>query len=66
MLLFCGVNLPLSALPGWMEAIGRCLPLTHGIAAAREVTAGASLGSVGGLLWREALVGPAPSPLRTC
>jgi ABC-2 type transport system permease protein len=57
MLLFCGVNIPLSALPGWMEAIGRALPLTHGIEAAREVAAGASLGSVGGLLGREALIG---------
>ena len=31
MLLFCGVNVPLSVLPGWMSAISRCLPLTHGI-----------------------------------
>jgi ABC-2 type transport system permease protein len=57
MLLFCGVNIPLSALPGWMATIGRGLPLTHGIEAAREVAAGASLDSIGGLLWREALVG---------
>ena len=54
MLLFCGVNIPLSVLPGWMSAIGRCLPLTHGIAAAREVAAGASLGDVSGLVWTEA------------
>ena len=40
MLLFCGVNIPLDVLPGWMSAIGRCLPLTHGIAAAREVASG--------------------------
>jgi ABC-2 type transport system permease protein len=57
MLLFCGVNIPLSALPNWMETVGRGLPLTHGIEAAREVAAGASLGSVGGLLWKEALIG---------
>jgi ABC-2 type transport system permease protein len=44
MLLFCGVNIPLSALPSWIEA-------------AREVAAGASLSSVGGLLWKEALIG---------
>ena len=36
MLLFCGVNVPLDDLPGWIAAIGRCLPLTHGIEAARE------------------------------
>ena len=59
MLLFCGVNIPLDQLPGWMSAIGRCLPLTHGIAAAREVAAGASLGSVSGLLATEAAVGVA-------
>jgi ABC-2 type transport system permease protein len=53
MLLFCGVNVPLDELPGWMETIGRALPLTHGIMAAREVAAGASLGEVSGLLWTE-------------
>jgi ABC-2 type transport system permease protein len=40
MLLFCGVNVPLSELPGWMAAIGRSLPLTHGIQAARRIAAG--------------------------
>jgi ABC-2 type transport system permease protein len=54
MLLFCGVNIPLDVLPGWMSFVGRCLPLTHGIAAAREVAAGASLGDVGGLVLTEA------------
>jgi ABC-2 type transport system permease protein len=53
MLLFCGVNIPLSVLPGWMSLIGRCLPLTHGIAAAREVAAGAPLSQVSGLVWTE-------------
>jgi len=53
MLLFCGVNIPLSVLPGWMSAIGRCLPLTHGIIAARQIAAGGGLGEVSGLLWTE-------------
>ena len=53
MLLFCGVNIPLDVLPGWMSAVGRLLPLTHGIAAAREVAAGASLGDVGSLVLTE-------------
>jgi ABC-2 type transport system permease protein len=53
MLLFCGVNIPLAVLPGWMSAISRCLPLTHGIIAARQVSAGASLSSVSGLVWTE-------------
>jgi ABC-2 type transport system permease protein len=59
MLLFCGVNVPLDELPGWMEAIGRALPLTHGIEAAREVAAGAPLGNVGGLVGTELAIGAA-------
>lgn len=59
LLLFCGVNIPLSVLPDWMAAIGRCLPLTHGIAAARQVAAGAPLGHVSGLIWTELAVGAA-------
>jgi ABC-2 type transport system permease protein len=59
MLLFCGVNIPLADLPGWMSVVGRCLPLTHGIAAAREVAAGAGLGHVAGLIGTEAGVGAA-------
>jgi ABC-2 type transport system permease protein len=59
MLLFCGVNIPLDELPGWMEAIGRALPLTHGIEAAREVAAGAALGEVWDLVLTEALIGAA-------
>ena len=59
LLLFCGVNVPLDELPAWMEAIGRALPLTHGIEAAREVAAGAPLSSVADLLWTEAGIGAA-------
>jgi ABC-2 type transport system permease protein len=59
MLLFCGVNIPLDVLPAWMAAIGRCLPLTHGIMAAREVAAGAPLAAVGGLVWTELGIGAA-------
>lgn len=59
MLLLCGVNVPVGDLPGWLEAVGRALPLTHGIEAAREIVAGASLGSVRDLVVTEALVGAA-------
>jgi len=59
MLLFCGVNVPLDALPGWMEAIGRSLPLTHGIEAARRLADGATLGGVAGLLGVELAIGAA-------
>jgi ABC-2 type transport system permease protein len=57
MLVFCGVNVPLDDLPDWMAAIGRALPLTHGIEAGREIAAGAGLGDVAGLLGVEALIG---------
>ena len=53
MLLFCGVNVPLESLPGWMQAVGEALPLTHGIKAGREVAAGASFADVRGLLATE-------------
>jgi ABC-2 type transport system permease protein len=57
MWLFCGVNIPLSDLPGWMSQIGRLLPLTHGIAAGRRIADGDSLSSVSGLVWTELGIG---------
>jgi ABC-2 type transport system permease protein len=57
MWLLCGVNIPLDALPSWLAQIGRLMPLTHGIAAAREVAAGASLSSVSSLVWTEVGIG---------
>ncbi len=59
MWLLCGVNIPLDSLPGWLSQIGRLLPLTHGIAAGREIAAGASLGSVDGLVVTELGIGVA-------
>ena len=43
LLIFAGVNVPLAALPAWMAAVAHWLPLTHGIAAARQVAAGRPL-----------------------
>jgi ABC-2 type transport system permease protein len=63
MLLLCGVNVPLAQLPGWLATVGRALPLTHGIEAARRLAAGAGLHDVGVLLGREALVGAAYAAL---
>ena len=57
MLLVCGVNIPLSALPGWLAAIGRALPVTHGIEAARKLAVGAPFGDVQGLVLTEIGVG---------
>jgi ABC-2 type transport system permease protein len=53
------VNVRLGALPGWLAAIGRALPLTHGIEAARKLAAGVPLGDVTELLWTEVGIGTA-------
>ncbi len=57
LLIFCGANVPMDALPAWMESVGRWLPLTHAIEAARLIADGASLGSVSGLIGRELALG---------
>jgi ABC-2 type transport system permease protein len=57
LLVFCGANIAVDSLPAWMGHIGRALPLTHGIEAAREVAGGASLHAVRGLVATEALIG---------
>ena len=57
MLLFCGVNIPLDDLPGWMSTIAQGLPFTHAIEAARQLADGATLGEVKGLLGAELLIG---------
>ena len=49
-LLFCGVNIPLRELPGWMQVIGNLLPFTHGLEAVRQAADGAGLEQVGGLI----------------
>ncbi|MDQ3778863.1 MAG: ABC transporter permease, partial [Actinomycetota bacterium] len=57
LLLFCGVNIPLESLPAWMETLGRALPLTHGIEAARAVAGGATLAEVDHHVWTELAIG---------
>jgi ABC-2 type transport system permease protein len=57
LLIFCGVNVPLDSLPAWMSSVAPWLPLTHGIDAARQLADGATFGSVGGDLAREAGIG---------
>jgi ABC-2 type transport system permease protein len=57
LLIFCGANVPLDELPGWMRTISDGLPFTHGIAAARRLADGETLGDVGGLVTAEAAIG---------
>jgi lipooligosaccharide transport system permease protein len=40
MFLFSGVFFPFSGLPGWAQAIGWCMPLSHLVAATRDLTLG--------------------------
>ncbi|MEI2732684.1 MAG: ABC transporter permease [Dermatophilaceae bacterium] len=59
LLVFSGANIALDALPGWMAALSSWLPLTHAIEASRDLAAGGSLSSVGGLLGQEMALGTA-------
>jgi ABC-2 type transport system permease protein len=59
LLIFCGVNVPLSAMPAWMVPISNCLPMTHAIEAARSLADGASLSSVSRQVLLELVVGAA-------
>ena len=57
MLLVSGANVPLDQLPQWIQTLGSVLPVTHGIEAARELAAGATLADVADLLATELAIG---------
>ena len=57
LLIFCGVNIPIDSLPGWMQVVSEYLPVTHGLRAARRVADGAPLAGVWGLIGAELTVG---------
>jgi ABC-2 type transport system permease protein len=57
LLVLCGINFPVSRLPGFVQVLSYGLPLTRGVQAARQAAAGASIAQVGGLLGGELLVG---------
>lgn len=59
MLLVCGANVPLDRLPGWLQAVGSGLPLTHGIEAARELVAGEAFAEITEPLLLELTIGVA-------
>src|SRR5207248_2379475 len=59
LLIICGINFPVSRLPGALQVLAYSLPLTRGVQAARDAAAGATLGHVSGLLAGELLVGAA-------
>jgi ABC-2 type transport system permease protein len=57
LLVVCGINFPVSNLPGPLQLLSYSLPLTRGIQAARQAADGAPLQQVAGLLGGELLVG---------
>ena len=57
LIIFCGVNVALAALPSWVATVGRYLPLTHAIQAGRALVAGAPWADVAGLVVTEACIG---------
>ena len=59
LLIVCGINFPVSRLPGAIQVISYALPLTRGVQAARDAAAGASFGQVAGLVAGEIAVGAA-------
>jgi ABC-2 type transport system permease protein len=57
LLVFSGANIPINILPASMRAVSQALPLTRGIAAAREIVAGAGIPQVRGYLLGELGIG---------
>lgn len=57
LLVFSGANIPLALLPPAMHTFAQALPLTRGIAAAREIVTGAGVNQVSGYLAGELVVG---------
>jgi len=56
-LLLCGVNFPISYLPGWIQPVSYLIPMTYGTDAARMAISGSNTLDIGGLLLLELLVG---------
>lgn len=56
MMVCCGVNVPLEATPDALAAVGRILPMTHGLLAIRAVVTDAPV-AVAPLIAREAITG---------
>ncbi len=55
LLIICGVNFPVTALPSFLQAVSKILPLTYGIEGARKAVLGASFDEVKYLIGTEAL-----------
>ena len=56
-MLLCGINFPVSVLPGWLQPISWAIPLTYGTEGIRLAISGASVQALLPVLGWEALVG---------
>jgi ABC-2 type transport system permease protein len=70
MFLFGGIFFPFGELPAWAQVVGWCLPLSHLVAACRDLTLGGAdlltLAHVGALLVLLAALFPFPAARLRC
>lgn len=52
-MLICGVMVPVTFWPAWVQAVAQGLPMTHGLAAVRSLVDATSVGAVSGDLARD-------------
>jgi ABC-2 type transport system permease protein len=57
LMILCGVNIPLQALPDRMTLLSSFLPLTHGLQAVRIILQGGNIESVPSLVAKELMIG---------
>lgn len=57
MMVICGVNFPVTALPGALQVVARLLPMTNGLLAVRAIIDGAEYGAILPLVGYEFVVG---------
>jgi ABC-2 type transport system permease protein len=56
LMILCGINFPLTALPTIVQTIGRCIPVTNGLLAVRTIIDGGNYSSVLPLVGFEILI----------
>ena len=57
MMIVCGVNFPLAALPRWLQVAAHFLPMTNGLLAVRAVVEGSAYTDILSLISLEVLIG---------
>lgn len=57
MMIICGVNFPIAALPKWVQSISGMLPVTNGLLAIRHIIDGGSYQTILPLIMSEVIIG---------